>query len=308
MKSRERAPTILGLFALASIFLSASLSVDGWQAGRPIRFTVSSDQHPIAVWGRPPERPWASALLVHGRTWSARPDFDLQVPGLERSVLSSLAARGVAAYAVDLRGYGETPSDRSGWLTPRRASADLLKVLAWIAERHPSLPLPALVGWSRGAAVAMMAASASPARASRLVISGFAYDPDLRFTNAETPRTPPRIANTAEDAGSDFQSPAVTSPAVVRAFAEQALASDPFMANLRNDAELNAIAPARITMPVLLIFGERDPGVNRVEADKLISRIASRDKRLLVLPGADHAAHLEDTHAAWIDAVVDRLK
>jgi pimeloyl-ACP methyl ester carboxylesterase len=307
MKSNELAPTVVGFVALALVSLSAA-PLDGWQPGGPIRFTVLSDQHAIAVWGRPPERPWASALLVHGRTWSARPDFDLQVPGLERSVLSSLAGRGVAAYAVDLRGYGETRPDRSGWLTPRRASADLLNVLAWIAERHPSLPLPALIGWSRGAAVAMMAASASPARASRLVISGFAYDPDLRFANAETPRTPPRIANTAEGAGSDFLSPAVTSAAVVRAFTEQALASDPFMANLRNDAELNSIAPARITMPVLLIFGQRDPGVNRVEADKLVSRIGSRDKRLLVLPGADHAAHLEDTHAAWVDAVVDRLK
>src|ERR1051325_2462576 len=75
----------------------------------PEHFTVHSDGHPMSVWAR---RPPATAttrgavLLVHGLTWSARPDFDLQVPGmgLQRSVLASLAAQGIAAYAIDLRG------------------------------------------------------------------------------------------------------------------------------------------------------------------------------------------------------------
>src|SRR5262245_2808015 len=81
----------------------------------PDRFTVPSDGHPMAVWARRPANPRAAILLVHGLTWSSRPDFDLQVPGLDRSVMSSLAARGFAAYGVDLRGYGETPRDATGW-------------------------------------------------------------------------------------------------------------------------------------------------------------------------------------------------
>src|SRR4249919_1529824 len=83
-------------------------------AGAPERFTVTSDGHPMAVWGRRPANPRNAILLVHGMTWSTRPDFDLQVPGLQRSVMSSLAAQGVAAYGVDLRGYGETPRDATG--------------------------------------------------------------------------------------------------------------------------------------------------------------------------------------------------
>ena len=35
-------------------------------------------------------------MLVHGLTWSTRPDFDLQVPGLQRSVMASFAAQGIA--------------------------------------------------------------------------------------------------------------------------------------------------------------------------------------------------------------------
>ena len=98
-----------------------------------------SDGHPMAVWARRPAAPQAAVLLVHGRTWSSRPDFDLQVPGLERSVMRSLAARGVAAYAVDLRGYGETPRDATGWITPRRSAPDVVNVLAWIRRQHPAL-------------------------------------------------------------------------------------------------------------------------------------------------------------------------
>ena len=78
-------------------------------ASSPERLTVLADGHPLAVWVRRPAVPEGTVLLVHGRTWSSRPDFDLQVPGFRRSVMQSLADRGLAAYAVDLRGYGETP-------------------------------------------------------------------------------------------------------------------------------------------------------------------------------------------------------
>ena len=33
--------------------------------------------------------------------------------------------------------------------------------------------------------------------------------------------------------------------------------------------------------------------------------IGAHDKQMVVLPGADHAAQLEDTHDAWIAAIVN---
>src|SRR5262245_36042720 len=110
----------------------------------PERFTVQSDGHPLAVWARRPAQPKGAVVLVHGRTWSSRPDFDLQVPGMQRSVMMSFVNQGFAAYAVDLRGYGETPRDATGWFTPTRGAQDVANVLAWIAPRHPGLPLPGL--------------------------------------------------------------------------------------------------------------------------------------------------------------------
>jgi pimeloyl-ACP methyl ester carboxylesterase len=271
----------------------------------PERFTVQSDGHPMAVWARKPATPRGSVLLVHGRTWSSRPDFDLQVNGLQRSVLASLAAQGFAAYAVDLRGYGETPRDATGWLTPRRASADLVNVITWVGQQHPTLPKPVLIGWSRGAAQAQMAAQAAPGRMSALVLFGFVFDPDLQFADSAAPEKPQMEKNTAENATSDFISPKVTPPAVVSAFIEQALKADPVMVDLKGDAEFNDLKPDRVQVPTLVLFGANDPGVALSDAGKFFARLATHDKQMVELAGADHCAHLEDTHDAWIAAVVN---
>jgi pimeloyl-ACP methyl ester carboxylesterase len=257
----------------------------------PERFTVQSDGHPIAVWARKPATPKGAILLVHGRTWSGRPDFDLQVPGLQRSVLASFVAQGFAAYAVDLRGYGETPRDATGWMTPKRAAADLVK--------------PALVGWSRGAGLAGMAAMAAPTRMSALVLFGFAFDPDLQFADLTGQDKPLMEKNTPEAAASDFVSPKVTPPIVIQSFVEQAMKADPILADLKNDGEFNAFKPAKLTVPTLVLFGDRDAGVPQEDAGKFFARIAAPDKQMIVLPGGDHAAQLEDTHDAWIAAIVN---
>jgi len=275
--------------------------------GGPERFTVRSDGHPMAVWARRPASPRGAVLLVHGRTWSSLPDFDLQVPGMQRSVMTSLSARGFAAYAVDLRGYGQTPRDATGWMTPRRAAADVSNVLTWIATQHPSLPKPALVGWSRGAGIGAIAAQQTPARVSALVLFGFAYDPELEFVDSTVTEKPQMEKNTAASAASDFISPKVTPPAVLKAFVEQALKADPVLADLKNDAEFNLFKPAKMTTPTLVLFGDQDPGVLPEDAAKFFVALATPDKQMVVLPGGDHAAQLEDTHDAWIAAVVNFL-
>ena len=271
------------------------------------RFTVQSDGHAIAVWARKPATPKGTILLVHGRTWSARPDFDLQVPGMQRSVMTSLVAQGFAAYALDLRGYGETPRDRTGWLTPLRAAGDVINVMTWIAAQHPALPKPALVGWSRGAAVAAMAAQFQPSRVSALVLFGFVFDPDLEFIDAATTEKPQMSKNTEDSAASDFVSPKVTPPAVIQAFVEQAMKADPILMDLKNDGEFNALKPAKLTTPTLILYGERDAGVLPDDAGKFFARLAASDKQMVVLPGSDHAAQIEDTHDAWIAAIVNFL-
>ena len=298
----------LPILLAAVLFASAPAESSGQSTTTPERFTVVADGHPLAVWARRPPAPRGTVLLVHGRTWSSRPDFDLQVPGLRRSVLQSLADRGLAAYAVDMRGYGETPRDRSGWLTPRRSADDVLAVLTWLSAQHPTLPAPALVGWSRGGGIAMLVAQREPMRLSALVLFGFVFDPETPYPDISVPARPPRFRNTASAAASDFVSPAVTPRVVVTAFVAQALKSDPIAADLKNDGEFNVLDPARLTGPTLVIFGDRDINVPPGEGDRFMQRLRAPRKQMVTLAGADHAAQLEDTHDAWIAAVAGFIR
>jgi pimeloyl-ACP methyl ester carboxylesterase len=268
-------------------------------------FTVVADGHPLALWARRPASPKGTILLIHGRTWSALPDFDLQVPGESRSVLANLAARGYAAYALDLRGYGATPRDRTGGLTPRRAAEDVHQVLAWIAANQAATSRPVLLGWSNGSMVVQLVAQLHAEQLSAVILYGYPWDPGAVIEadpGADTGAAP-RQRNTATGAASDFVSPEVTSPRMIAAYVAAALKSDPILAEWRSYDQFNALNPARVKLPTLLLQGEHDPEP-RDALKALFARLGTRDKEWVTLMGGDHAALLEDTKPTFVDAVV----
>ena len=76
----------------------------------------------------------------------------------------------------------------------------------------------------------------------------------------------------------------------------------------RGDGEFNVLDPARLTVPTLLIFGDRDINVPPGEGDRFLQRLRVPRKQMVTLSGADHAAQLEDTHDAWIAAVTGFIR
>lgn len=274
------------------------------------QLTVEADDGlPLAVWARVPAHPRGAILLVHGRTWSSRPNFDLQVPGEpvdSRSVLAALAKAGYAAYALDLRGYGATPRDAGGWDTPERAAADVVETLGWIGRQHPQLPLPALLGYSNGSRVALLVAQRQPAPVSSVVLYGFPDDVDAPEPAPAMPAEPARQRTTAEAAASDFVTAGAFTPAVRDAYVAQALATDPVRSDWRA-AEQFRFQPEHVRVPVLLLRGVDDPLATQDESAHLYLRLGTGDKTWVTLPASDHVAHVEDSHAAWVRAVVDFL-
>jgi pimeloyl-ACP methyl ester carboxylesterase len=289
-----RAALLLGLFCAQAL---------PSQAPPLERFTVTADGHPLALWARRAARPRGVILLLHGRTWSALPDFDLQVPGESRSVLAALAARGYAAYALDARGYGATPRDRTGWLTPQRAADDVTAVLAWIAKSQPTSGRPVLLGWSYGSMVAQLVAQQHPAAIKSLILYGYPFDPDEHIVAQPDPPRPPGQHTTAADARSDFVSPAVTSPRMVAAYVVAALGTDSVRTDWRALEQWNQLNPARVHVPTLVLQGEHDPQLPAA-LERLFRRLGTPDKRRVTLMGGDHAALLEDTNPGFIGAVV----
>jgi pimeloyl-ACP methyl ester carboxylesterase len=281
-------------------------------AALPARHTVVVDGHPLAVWSRSAQKPRHAILLLHGRTWSALPNFDLQVPQKDRSVMAALVKKGYAVYALDLRGYGSTPRNADGWNIPTQAAGDVAAVLSWIAQRHPKLAKPALLGWSMGSLVSQLTAQEFPERLSDLILYGYPRDPAaVPATASPSPAQPLREVNTRERAASDFISPAVTSRELIDVYVAAALKADPVRADWRQLDDYKLLDPAKVPQPTLVIHGERDPLAPMAAQSHLFLELANPDKQWVVLAGGDHAAMLENTQPAFIaaiDAFVSRPK
>jgi len=266
--------------------------------------TVTSDGHPIALWEKSAANAEEAVLLVHGRTWSALPDFDLQVEGEDLSLMDGLVEEGYAVFAVDLRGYGETPRDDTGWLTPNRAADDVAKVIDWIANRDDWKTKPHLFGWSMGSTISQLAIQRHPGNVASLTLFGYWRDIDMTLPSDEPGITPKRETNTAEAAASDFITPGSISQKAIDAYVKAALESDPVRVDARAMDQYNALDGSKITVPTLIIAGEHDPLAPAANQAKLFLSIGTGHKQYVSVPGGDHAAFLEKPRAYFIRELV----
>jgi len=285
---------------LATLLLASQAAVR-----QPVKHDVVVDGHHFAVWQKRGAQPRAAILLLHGRTWSSLPNFDLQVAGEKRSFMDALADAGFDVFALDMRGYGATARDQTSWLTPDRAIADVLGVTAWLQQRMPPgqrLPVY-LFGLSRGAMIAAMAAQQRPEILAGVVLLGFGFDPDVQAAATSGTARPERLQNTASSAESDFLTKDAYTPATVTAFARAALRADPVLVDWRDENQFNAFRPAQMQVPALLVHGARDPQAPVAIEQKLFTRFGTPDKWWVILPGADHAAHLEKSAVELVRAI-----
>jgi pimeloyl-ACP methyl ester carboxylesterase len=130
-------------------------------------------------------------------------------------------------------------------------------------------------------------------------------EPGLDYAPVAAPAKPARARTTRTDAMSDFLSPKVTPAAVTAAFVTQAMAADPVRMDWLKEEEFNDLEPARLTMPTMILQGSRDPGMPADVTARFFQKIAASQRQWTMLPGGDHVAQIEDTHAAFISAVVE---
>jgi len=302
----KSARACLYVFACLAFCVQLALARDPEHALE--RFTVAVSGHPTAVWSRRATTPVGTVVLVHGRTWSARTAFDFEPHVGSRSLLKVLASAGFAAYAVDLPGYGETPRDSSGWLRPTQAAETVEAVLKFVVSQYPALPAPVLLGWSRGSKISGLVATRGLQSLSGLVLYAFTFDPAVPPLYGPATGDAKAIANTEADARSDFISPDVVDATLVQDFASKALALDPIKADVCCDTEFLGIRPEAIRIPTLLIQGARDPGIHQAAAADFFSRLATNDRRWVIVASGDHAVGLESTAPIFHGAVVDFVR
>ena len=262
-----------------------------------------ADGSPLALWAREVPHPYGVILLIHGRTWSSLPDFDLQVPGEQRSVMQALNAKGYSAFALDLRGYGQSPRDATGWLTPDRAVRDVAAALEWLAHEK-MIVKPTLLGWSRGSMVAHLTAQRYPNLISNLVLYGYPQNLASPAVVPPSPAQPLRAPTTREAAASDFITPQVIPQKVIDAYVAAALKADPVRVDWRDEGQFSELDAAKIVTPTLLIHGERDPYTPLEAETALFTKLGTADRQWVSLAGADHAALVENAGPAFVAAIV----
>ena len=305
MRSQKRLICLLQALLLVVFTMPAALAADKAELRR---HTVVADGHPLALWEKSAAGAAEAILLVHGRTWSALPDFDLQVEGEELSLMDGLVAEGYAVYAVDLRGYGATPRDETAWLTPNRAADDVAIVIEWIADANDRALRPHLFGWSMGSTISQLMVQRHPDLAASLTLFGYWRDDDIELPADEPGIRPAKAKNTAEAAASDFITPGSISQAAFDAYVEQSLKADPVRVDVRHTDQYNALDGSQINVPTLVIAGEYDPLAPAGNQAKLYTRLATGHKQWVTVPGGDHAAFLESPRAYFIHELVGFLQ
>ena len=269
------------------------------------RHNVDADGHPIAVWEKSPSQARGSIVLLHGRTWSARPNFDLQVPGEDLSLLDGLVDAGYIAFALDLRGYGETPRDETGWLSPDRAARDLKVVLEHVGRLTEGIPRPVLLGWSRGSKVAQLTVQRWPELVSSLVF--FGYSPTFAgapLADGEGDTPPPAAPNSAAVAASDFITPGSISRVAMDAYVKAAMDADPVRVDWRGAREWDELDPTQVRVPTLLLHAQFDPIATPEQRASLFHALGTPDRESLEVPGGDHMAFIESCRAEFLEALV----
>lgn len=273
-----------------------------------IKHTVLSNEHPVALWEKSDPSASESILLVHGRTWSAVPDFDLQVEGEDLSLMDGLVAQGYAVYAIDLRGYGETPRDASGWQTPNKGAQDVAAALAWIVKQKEWNRAPHLFGWSMGSTISHLAAQQAPELMSSLTLFGYWKDSDQKFEADALDIVPAKAINTAKAAASDFIIPGSISQKAIDAYVALALKYDPVRVDMKSMDQFNELDPSKVNVPTLILQGEHDPIGPTAVQTKLFERLGTAHKQWTVIKDGDHAAFMETPRPYFIHALVNFLQ
>jgi pimeloyl-ACP methyl ester carboxylesterase len=289
----------------------------------------------IRLWARVPDGAETAVLLVHGATYPGRVVFDLDVPGADAtySWLADVAARGRAAVAVDLRGYGDSdrppamdaPADENP--PPARADVVVEDVRTALDHLRSRYDRTHLVGYSWGSLVCgrLLAAPHAPAVASLTQFAPvFRMDPTVvaRFDPGDPApayRTATRetVAARWNDQVPDDADPATwrggPDDAVFDAFwtqftatgqgsADGIRAPNGTLLDLRETVDAAPYDPAAIAPPTLVVRGSEDPTATRADALGLYDALDG-DREYAEVGGGTHFLPVEARRGALFDVV-----
>ena len=253
------------------------------------------------------ERPLPVLFLVHGSSISAKPTFDLTVPGKgEYSLMNVFAGYGFDVWTMDHEGYGK--STRTGGNSDIASGVEDLKAASEVVARETGHPRVHFYGSSSGALRAAAFAMARPERVDRLILGAFTWtgkgSPTLgkRAEQIEYFRTHNRRPRGRDMIRSIFtrDKPGTSDPAVAEALADAELQfgdTIPTGTYLDMTANLPVVDPLRVKSPVLMVRGEYDGIATEEDLLEFFRRLPNLDRQFIVLAGGSHSVGLGLTRA-----------
>jgi len=240
-------------------------------------------------------------FLVHGSSNSARPSFDLTVPGKgEYSLMNVFARLGYDVWTMDHENYGR--SSRTDSNSDIANGAADLAAAAPVVARETGAERFHYLGESSGALRAAVFAAKEPSRVERLVLTAFTYTGRDSPTLAERAKRLPeyRASNRRRRDRAMIRSiftrdmPGTSDMAVAEALADAELVHGeeiPTGTYLDMTANLPVVQPEAVKSPVLLVRGEHDGIAAVADLQDFFARLPNGDKQFISLA---HAAHSLD--------------
>ncbi len=237
-------------------------------------------------------------LLVHGLTYSSH-EFDVDYA--DYSLARYLCTQGYAVWRLDIAGYGSSQEVEDGFMpNSDYAAEDIASAAALIIKMSGQEKIDVL-GWSWGTVTSGRFAAKYPKMVRKLVL----YAPILVGLGASEV-TRPFNTNTWAHAAGDFQVTdsgnidyAITDPAVVGIYQSNCWRYDKDSSpnggrrDLCVSADTRLIPFEKISVPTLVICGDRDPYLDMEKISAAMPELSAPESRLFVIAGAAHAMMME---------------
>ncbi|MBP7864172.1 alpha/beta fold hydrolase [bacterium] len=268
---------------------------------------------PCLSWQDESAPPKAVVLCVHGLGLHN---------GTYESFGQALSKHGFAVYAIDVRGFGSWMEAKGrGRVDFDACMEDIKKTLKVVRRANKGLPV-FILGESMGGAIALRATALYPelidglissvpaadrfkqTKATLLVAMHLLKDPDKPFNMGED------VVNQATE-NKELRKSWINDPlSKMNLTAKELYQFDSFMKGNKK------IAPSIKDKPVLIVQGSNDKLVRPTGTIDLYNRLATKDKKIVLIPDAEHLIFEEaqfkqrdiDTVVSWIQSHMQGLQ
>ena len=253
-------------------------------------------------------QPQKQILLVHGVTYSSH-EFDIDYQ--DYSLVRLLARNGYGVWQLDIAGFGRSEEVEDGFMVDSDYAAEDIHAAAETIIRETGQERIDILGWSWGTVTVSRFAAMHPEMIGRLIL----YAPILSGIG-DYEVTEPFHHNTWEHAADDFQrrpdgsfDEYVTDPAVLEWFCSGCWHYDGESSpnggrrDLCVEASHLLIDLTRISMPTLVICGDKDPYLNYDLVNRCLEDLPE-GSALEIIPGGSHVVYLEKP---WYHDFQERL-